>query len=131
MRATDRPERSAKPSRHDRVGPPLAGTPTDLGRRRITAAGAGAALGGALGYVAGRAYFHLIVGAGAPTLIVREARVNFHLALVIASFVALVSGLSIAELARTERRLTRVERALERGALPTLLVAMALVFLWP
>lgn len=103
----------------------------ELARRRVSAAGAVGAIAGALGYVAGRAYFHLIVGSGAPTIILREQRVNFHLALVIAAFVALTAGLLTAELARDDARLTLLERALERAALPTLLLAMALVFFWP
>lgn len=104
---------------------------TDLARRRVAIAGAVAALGGALGYVAGRAYFHVIIGTDGPTIILREARINFHLALVIAAFVALASGLVTAELARTEARVARLEGALARGALPALLVLMALVFAWP
>lgn len=104
---------------------------SELARRRASAAGIVGAIAGALGYVASRAYFHLIVGAGIPTIILREQRVNFHLALVIASFVALACGLLAAELASDDARLTRLERTLERAALPTLLVAMTLVFYWP
>jgi hypothetical protein len=104
---------------------------SDLVRRRIAAAGAVAALGGALGYLAGRAYFHVIVGTHGPTIVLREARINFHLALVIAGFLALVSGLLTAELARTPDRLEKVERMTGRAALPVMLAAMALMFYWP
>ncbi len=104
---------------------------SELARRRIAAAAALAALAGALGYVASRAYFHLIVGSQGVAIILREARVNFHLALVIAAFVAIVAGLVTAELARTEARVERVERVALHAVLPTLLVAIALVFLWP
>lgn len=103
----------------------------DLVRRRVAISGATAALGGSLGYLAGRAYFHLVVGAGAPSIILREARVNFHLALVIAGFVALVTGLLTAELARTDARLAALERTLERAALPALLAVVTLFFFWP
>jgi uncharacterized membrane protein len=104
---------------------------TDLVRRRIASAGAIAAILGTLGYALGRFYFHVIVGASAPSIILREARVNFHLALVIAAFIALVSGVLAAELARTEHRVAIVERTIERIALPMLLVVIALMFLWP
>ena len=104
---------------------------SDLARRRLTAASCVAGLGGALGYVCGRAYFHVIIGTHGPTIVLREARINFHLALVIATFVALVSGLLTAELARTETRVATVERVMERAALPILLTMMALVFYWP
>jgi hypothetical protein len=103
----------------------------ELVRRRIAAAGAMAALGGALGYAAGRAYFYLVVGSHGSIIVLREARVNFHLALVIASFVALSFGLITAELARTEERLSNVERWLARGALPAMLGLAALMFVWP
>jgi hypothetical protein len=104
---------------------------SDLRARRIAAAGYVGAILGALGYVAGRAYFYVIVGTHGPTIILREARVNFHLALVIAAFVGLASGLVTAELARTEARIAGVERAAERLVLPVLAIAMALMFWWP
>jgi len=103
----------------------------DLVRRRIAAGGAIGGLAGALGYLAGRFYFHVVIGTSGPSIILREARVNFHLALVIAAFIALVSGVLAAELARTERRVAIVERTIERIALPMLLVVIALMFLWP
>jgi hypothetical protein len=90
-----------------------------------------AGLGGAVGYAAGRAYFHVIVGSHGSMIILREARVNFHLALVIASFVALVAALLTAELACTEARVARLETALVRGALPAMLALGVLMFFWP
>jgi len=105
--------------------------PTDLARRRIASAGAVAGIAGALGYALGRFYFHVVIGTHGPSIILREARVNFHLALVIASFLALVSGLLAAELARTEMRVEATERALARVALPTLILVMTLMFFWP
>ncbi len=104
---------------------------SELPARRFAAAGYVAAIVGALGYVCGRAYFYVVIGSHGPMIILREARVNFHLALVIAAFLALVGGLLAAELARTESRVARLERLAERAVLPILAIAMALMFVWP
>ncbi|MFO0684709.1 MAG: hypothetical protein U0234_21815 [Sandaracinus sp.] len=106
-------------------------TPVELGARRLAASGIAGALGGALGYVAGRGWFHVVIGAGTPAVILREQRINFHLALVIALFVAVVTGLVTAELARTEARVDALERWALRAAFPILAVAIALTFAWP
>lgn len=103
----------------------------ELDRRRLAAGGVVGALGGALGYVVGRGWFHVVLGGGTPAVILREQRVNFHLALVIALFVALGTGLLTAELARSEASLAAVERFALRAALPILAIAIALTFAWP
>lgn len=102
-----------------------------LGARRLAAGSTSGALGGALGYVASRGWFHVVLGGGTPAVILREQRINFHLALTLAVFVAVVTGLITAELARSEARLDVVERFLERAAFPLLAMAIALVFAWP
>ena len=103
----------------------------DLVRRRIAVGGAIGGLAGALGYLAGRFYFHVVIGTSGPSIILREARVNFHLALVIASFIAIFCGVLTVELARTETRVATLERVVTRAALPTMVVTMALFFFWP
>lgn len=103
----------------------------ELRRRRVAASASVAGLAGALAYVVERGWFHLVVGTHGATIVLREQRVNYHLALVIAGWAALATGLLVADLARTEGRIDAIERVTERAALPALVVLSALVFLWP
>lgn len=100
-------------------------------RRRIALASIVAALAGGLSYVLDRIYFHVLSGGGMPAIVVREARVGYHLALMIAGFVAVLAGLVTAELVRGEGQLATLERVLERATLPVMLVVGVLTFVFP
>jgi hypothetical protein len=103
----------------------------DLARRRIAVAAHVAALAGAIAYAMERGYAHLQSGGGAPAIILREPRIGYLLALAIAALVSLVAALVTAELAATETRVAATERVLERVVLPAMLIAAALMFVWP
>ncbi len=102
----------------------------DLPRRRAAVAGLVAAIAGSLGYACERGYAH-IGASDMVTIVIREQRVNFYLALAIALFIAVLAGLVTAELASSEARLAALERALERLVLPLLGLAVVLMFYWP
>ena len=100
-------------------------------RRRIALASLVAALAGGVAYVADRAYFHAMSGGGVPAIVLREARIGYLLALMIACFVAGLAGLLSMELVRTDAQLGSLERILEQAALPVLLVVTVGTFLFP
>lgn len=104
---------------------------SDLMRRRVALAANVGAIAGVLVYVLERGYANALSSGSAPAIILREARVGFHLAITIAAFVALAAGLVSAELVSSQARMDRAEHWLERAALPIFFTSVALLFVWP
>lgn len=103
----------------------------DETRARLALFALATGLSSAVAYVVLRGYVFVRFGPALPVMVVRTSTIAYYQALAVAAAMGLAWGLFVLDRVREAAQRERVERVLERVALPTLLVAAALCWAWP